>query len=161
MGREIRMVPPNWEHPKGDNSGYQSLYDEDYPSAVKEWKEGYALWEAGTHPDQEDYEYWDWMGMPPDEVMYRPAFIEDATWFQIYETVSEGTPVSPPFKTKPELVDYLVEHGDFWDQDRGDGGWERKNAESFVGTGFAMSAMARVKDGKAEIKMARDGTFDD
>ncbi len=158
MGREIRMVPPNWEHPEGNNSGYQSMYDEDYPSAVKKWKDGYALWESGNHPSQtEEYEYWDWEGMPPDEESYRPKFTEDATCFQMYETVSEGTPVSPIFKTKPELVDYLVERGDFWDQSRGHGGWERKNAESFVSTGFAFTGTFLVKDGKGTYKAARDG----
>lgn len=161
MGREIRMVPPNWEHPKGNNSGYKSLYDQDYPSAVIEWKKGYLLWEQGEHPDQEKgCEYWDYFGTTPDEDIYRPVFEEEATWFQVYETVSEGTPVTPPFATKEELVDYLVENGDFWDQSRGDGGWERKNAESFVEAGFAFSGMACVKDGKSEFKMARDGTFD-
>lgn len=158
MGREIRMVPPNWEHPKGSNSGYQSMFDEDYPSAVKKWKDEFVLWESGKHPSQQEgMEYWDWGGMPPDEENYRPAFTEDATWFQMYETVSEGTPVSPPFKTKPELVDYLVEYGDFGDLSRGDGGWKRENAESFVATGFAMSGLLIIKDGKADYRTPRDG----
>ena len=156
MGREIRMVPPNWKHPEGNNSGFQSLHDEDYETVTREWKKGYALWEKGEHPSQEDYEFWEYAGTP-DEDICRPKFTEEPTWFQMYETVSEGTPVSPPFKTKAELVDYLVKNGDFWDQSRGDGGWERKNAESFVDTGFAMSGLFIVKDGGSEFKAPRDG----
>jgi hypothetical protein len=65
---------------------------------------------------------------------------EDATWYQLWETVSEGTPVTPPFATKEELVQYLVEHGDFHDQYRRQEGvkgfkctpWSRDEAESLV-----------------------------
>jgi len=158
MGREIRRVPPNWEHPKGDGSdGYQSMYDRDYETATKEWKEGYALWESGKHPSRHiweaDDEYWDYEGTP-DKSMHRPKFTEEPTWFQVYQTVSEGTPVTPPFATKKELVDYLVENGDFWDQSRGHGGWERVNAEKFVGCGWAPSAMVIVGEG---MKTPRDG----
>ncbi len=153
MGREIRMVPPNWEHPRNEKGKYEPLYDEDYLTATKEWKAGYALWEKGEHPSQEDYPYWDYEGTP-DEAMCRPKFKEDATWIQMYETVSEGTPVSPPFATKEELVNYLVANGDFWDQSRGDGGWDRANAEKFVASGWAPSFM--VHDGK--ISAARDGS---
>jgi hypothetical protein len=64
-------------------------------------------------------------------------------WWQVYETVSEGTPVTPPFATKEELIEYLVEHGDFWDQRNRhdyrcyvDPGcyppWSRKAATTFV-----------------------------
>ena len=60
-----------------------------------------------------------------------------------------------PFATKAELVEYLVKNGDFWDQRRGHGGWERKNAEQFVEREFAISMM--VNTGTGEIKMARDG----
>ena len=154
MGREIRMVPPNWEHPKGSNDGYQSLYDEDFESAVAEWKYNYCKWENGDHPDcKEDCEYWEWDGGPPERKMYRPKFTEEPTWFQVYETVSEGTPVTPPFATKEELADYLVENGDFWDQKRGHGGWKRENAKRFVDRGFAMTGLIT----STGIKMARDG----
>ncbi len=157
MGREIRMVPPNWEHPKNDHGKIQPMHDEDYETAARKWKDGYALWEKGEHPSQKKYEYWEYAGTPDPEIC-RPKFTEDPTWFQMYETVSEGTPVSPPFETKAELVDYLVENGDFWDQKRGDGGWKRENAESFVESGFAFTGLIKIsKEGGCEIKMARDG----
>ena len=46
---------------------------------------------------------------------YRPDWPDaDATWVQLYETVSEGTPVSPAFATLPELRAWLLAHGDYW-----------------------------------------------
>lgn len=75
--------------------------------------------------------------------MYRPDWKpEEATWFQMYETVSEGTPVTPPFETREELVEYLVANGCFWDQKRRARGlsgdwmrcspWTREEATKFV-----------------------------
>lgn len=174
MGREIRKVIPNWEHPQKEypdyRSGtmrldYQPLYDRSYSEAAAEWRKEFAEWESGERAAHfaesgEDYEYWDWNGNPPDKDYYRPEWKpEDMTWFQVYETVSEGTPVTPAFATKAELVDYLVEHGDYWDQRRGDCGWSRQNAESFVGCGYAMSMTVRTSPEGVEIKMPRDGQF--
>jgi hypothetical protein len=94
---------------------------------------------------------------PPNPDSYRPKFQTEPTWYQVYETVSEGTPVTPPFATKEELVNYLVEHGDFWDQRRGHGGWSRENAERFVGAGWAPSLVTVVSRDGVQIKAPRDG----
>lgn len=152
MGREVRMVPPNWEHPKYVGHGIQGpemrlrpMHDRRYEDAAKEWIEGFIKWHVEKeYPDYADLEdkvmpYWDWSGPPPEKQYYRPWKDEEATWFQVWETVSEGTPVTPPFATKEELVDYLVAHGDTWDQKRGDAPWTRENAEAFVGAGWAPS----------------------
>jgi hypothetical protein len=77
-------------------------------------------WEAGEDPDRNEdgcRYFWEW-DMPPDPISYRPAFTSEPTWFQLYETVSEGTPVTPPFATEAELIDYLCTQGDFWSQKR-------------------------------------------
>lgn len=87
--------------------------------------------------------------MPPDPKYYRPYREEDATWYQVWETVTEGTPVTPPFATREELVDYLVKYGDEWDQKRGNGGYSRAAAEAFVNAGWAPSMV---------ITMRGDGT---
>lgn len=170
MGREIRMVPPNWEHPKievfrftpyegyGTKTECQPMYDQTFESAAAEWKAEYAEWESGMRPDYCDeessrLEFWEWHGAPPDRKYYRPWKDEEATWFQVWETVSEGTPVTPPFATREELIDYLVENGDLWDQKRGHGGWSRKNAESFVGLGWAPSLISA----SGKVYSPRDG----
>jgi hypothetical protein len=63
-----------------------------------------------------------------------PWTAEDATHFQLYETVTEGTPLSPVFATTAELVEHLVTHGDGWDRPV-----SRAAAEAFVRTGWVPS----------------------
>ena len=171
MGREIRMVPPNWEHPKSiDNYGrerLQPMFDEPFSEAKAEWLDELAKWEAGERPSyftaeagDEDLPYWEYNGNPPERAYYRPWKDEEATWVQLWETVSEGTPVSPPFETADELIAYLAEHGDFWDQKLcmepdwarlwggipGKSGWGHERASAFVKAGWAPSFI--VTDGK-------------
>lgn len=152
MGREIRRVPPNWEHPRytADNARdrraigqYISMYDQDYDSAAREWMDEFQLWLRGEHDGQTKYKtetkyFWDYHGGPPDEGSYRPAFTEEPTWYQVYETVSEGTPVTPPFATTAELVDYLVSVGEMAGT-RYNRKYSRAAAEKFVETEWAPS----------------------
>lgn len=132
MGREIRRVPANWEHPKytADNARdawqigkYKPLFDdhkkalEVFAADIQKMGLAEAIDYHGGGPQSDDYaQYGD---QPLD-------------WYQVYETVSEGTPVSPPFATQDELINYLCTHGDFWSQRRGYGPWPRINAERFV-----------------------------
>lgn len=163
MGREIRRVPPNWQHPKTNRpnhllgvmeESYQPMYDRAFAPAMREWIEEWEAWERGERPDycteeSRDLSYWEWAGGPPHPEYYRPGWKpEEMTWWQVYETVSEGTPVTPAFATQQELVDYLAEHGDFLDQKRRAEGnsimrctpWPRAEAEAFVfGDGWAPS----------------------
>jgi hypothetical protein len=157
MGREIRRVPPNWEHPRDkQDGGYIPMLDIDYDTAAQRWIDELMQWENKQEWKGKSCRYfWDWDGGPPNEEYHRPVFTEKPTWYQVYETVSEGCPVSPPFETKEELVDYLVEYGDFWDQRRGDGGWTRENAESFVRREWAPSGWMIA--GKTRLMAPRDG----
>ena len=140
MGREIRRVPPNWEHPRNERGEFRAMYDRTYAEAVAEWTAGYAKWEAGER--KSDCEFWEWEGNPPDPDYYRPEFTEEPTWFQVYQTVSEGTPVTPPFATEDELIDYLVENGDFWCQERpNESPPSRESATAFVKSGWVPSGL--------------------
>lgn len=157
MGREIRQVPPNWEHPRytADNAPHNTLrsrvgefrplFDGSYAETKREWLDGLAQREAGTHPDQLDdadvpADFWDWSGGPPRREDYRPDWPEDtATWVQLYETVSGGTPLSPPFATGDELAEWLATHQDFW----GYGPVPIETARRFVGLGWTPSAVIR------------------
>ena len=161
MGREIRRVPPNWEHPLTSAADvrehglpawrageYWPMFDETFDEAADEWEGGLQAWIARVHPDQikdpdwtKTRRYWESAGGPPDRTYYRPAFIAEPTWYQVYETVSEGTPVSPPFETPEELVDYLAANGDFWAQKRGTPPPSREAAEAFVRDGFGMTGI--------------------
>jgi nuclear transport factor 2 (NTF2) superfamily protein len=106
-------------------------------------------WEAEGKSATKKCEYWEYEGNPPDCRYCRPWKDEEATWFQVWETVSEGTPVTPPFATKEELIQYLADNGDFWDQRRAaEGthrchptGWGYENAKKFVEEEWAPSAI--------------------
>lgn len=178
MGRELRRVPENWDHPKRSvpnhrlgvmEEQYQPMRDQTAQEAFDEWLSEYQKWLGGEHdkiiaeygaddyPKTEPYRaFCEWHGSPPTPEYYRPAWKpEELTWWQVWETVSEGTPVTPPFATQAELIEYLVANGDFWDQSRRAEGesvmpcepWTRQQAESFVlGSGWAPSMVAM--DGK-------------
>lgn len=141
MGREVRKVPPNYQHPRKcthvecDNfECYEPQHDESYEEARKEWLNGLLEWLKEDH----DCDYWEYHGPPPERKVYRNYKDNEATWYQVYETITEGTPVTPAFETEHELIDYLVEHGDFWRQRRAieNGlpihGYSREAAETFV-----------------------------
>lgn len=192
MGRELRRVPPNWEHPKENKPNfsrmsmeerYTPLHDDSCESAWEDWWQRYQNWLDGGHEeviaeygaeeyprDQPYTSFCNYDGAPPRPEHYRPQWKDgEATWWQVYETVSEGTPVSPPFETQAELVEYLVENGDFWDQDRRKRGytsmpcqpWTREQAEAFVyRDGHACSmvvADGRIMSGvEANVELRRD-----
>lgn len=123
MGREIRRVPPWWQHPVDAKGNYIPLLDRSYGEAVRDYEYGLKLWEAGRHPSQYRFpddtsglsftEWCGWEGEPPDPRIYRQeSWTEDeATTVQLYENVSEGTPVSPVFATLDVLGGWMMEHG--------------------------------------------------
>jgi hypothetical protein len=147
MGREIRRVPPNWKHPTKENGCYQPMYDRTFAEAASDWKDGFAAWERGDRPpycSEEDkgLEYWEYEGAPPENrELYRPYTDAEATWFQVYETVSEGKPVTPPFETLDALAAYLAAMGTYRDRN----GWGQERADAFVRTGWVPSLL--VVDG--------------
>lgn len=167
MGREIRRVPPKWQHPTIERYGrvdMQPMYDRTFIEAEIEWLEAFDRIRRGEMSDLERECYphgvceWANDETPPDPAYYRPWSDDEATWFQLWETVSEGTPVTPPFEIEEELISYLAEHGDFWDQKRctepswptlyggvpGVSGWGRERAARFViGPGWAPSFVAK------------------
>ena len=179
MGREIRKVPSNWDHPITEDSygrkRLQPMFDDTYATASANWLNDFDRIRSGGAKGYEIECYplgvteWASENTAPDPQYYRPWADEDATWFQVWETVSEGTPVSPPFATEDELVNYLAENGDFWDQDRctkpdwdtlwggkpGVSAWGKDRAEKFVkGVGWAPSFMVLdgvAKDGVAAV----------
>lgn len=158
MGREIRRVPSNYEHPRkmyfrynGYKEDYVPLYGKSYKEAAENWITEFIKYQA--FPENPEYPYyWDWHGMPPNKEDYISYEAKDATWWQCYETVSEGTPVSPSFATAEELIDYLATYGDFWEQARAKEEERpvrpapRHLVEKFVQDGYAFSVV--FKDGQ-------------
>ncbi|MDY6957649.1 MAG: hypothetical protein SVK08_00695 [Halobacteriota archaeon] len=156
MSREVRMVPANWEHPKTEDGRYQPMHNESYKQALMKWVKGWFKWQKGFYedinhdwlPKKTDWNeitYTEWEGPPPNEEYYMPEIkAEDRTHYQMYETCSEGTPISPVMETAEELAQWLVDN----------------NASAFAGMtatyeqwlntirrGFAISAIWDEKNG--------------
>ena len=155
MGREIRKVPANWEHPKTTRWDYRLQKEVEYYKPLYEDREAALKSFAADIEKMGLAKAIDHHGGGPKSDDYVDFEGKEATWWQVYETVSEGTPVTPPFETREELVEYLVENGDFWDQKRRSEGntimpcepWSRRNAEAFVmGSGWAPSMV--IDNGK-------------
>ena len=82
MGREVRRVPPNWEHPKDEYGNYKGLHDRSFEKELKEWDAGKANWKEGGDPDfvkvaHEDgrrygdkYTWEEWYGEVPSPAWY-------------------------------------------------------------------------------------------
>lgn len=150
MGREVRLVPPNWQHPRCDRGDLQPMYRGPFSKVFTQWLEDFDRIRRGDLSETERECYAgeiplaEWLkdeGSPLDPAYYTPWEPKDATWFQVWETVSEGTPVTPAFATASELIDYLVEGGDDWDRRRGRRGYTRAQAEAFVDVGSAPTMM--------------------
>lgn len=161
MGREIRRVPANWEHPRHDSDHrragqFRPLLDGSYDDACREWWESARKWHAGEVDDREkkylaDHPwYWDWSA-PPNRECYRETFDSEPTHYQIYETVSEGTPVSPVFASLADMVEWMIQPIDRTSEYNGGADWQcmqgmtREQAEQFVGNGHSVSMM--ITDG--------------
>lgn len=122
MGREIRMVPKGWEHPKNEK-GYIPLMGGPYSERVKSWDEENAQWqkglrsnyEGGWQPKEEKYKdmpFEEWDGARPVKEEYMPEWAPgEATMLMMYEDTSEGTPISPAFETPEELAHWLADNG--------------------------------------------------
>jgi hypothetical protein len=108
VGQEIRRVPLNWQHPRQESGRFQPLHDTTFAAAVAKWKSGFARHDPAAH---EGHEYWEAEADPPDREYYRPEWTTEPAGYQIYETVSEGTPKSPVFTTEEEIVTWLVSEG--------------------------------------------------
>lgn len=143
MGREVRRVPADWKHPTDGKypSGeprYVALFDGGtYESLLAEWDAERAKWDAGQFPDyakphHKTLTYEQWAGRRPRAEDYMPRWTQgEATHLMMYETTSEGTPISPAFATPEELARWLADN----------------NASAFGSQGASYEAWLRVAQG--------------
>lgn len=102
MGREVRKVPADWEHPKTESGDYIPL-SEGYAEAAKEFMEL-----ANKEGLQRAVDYF---GGAPDQNDFMPDWEEhEKTHFQMYEDTTEGTPISPPMQTEEDLARWLADN---------------------------------------------------
>lgn len=150
MGREIRRVPKGWEHPRDGQGRFRPLYDESYEHAARAWMDAAILWDRGEHPHQKEYDktpryYWEWDQAPPDPAYYRPSWTAPADCYQLYETVSEGTPVSPVFDSIDAMIAWMTSPIDRSSEYNAGADWQsmqgmsRDQAEGFCKIGSSPS----------------------
>ena len=134
MGREVRRVPVDWQHPRYTEDDtiehgrprnwigkFIPMMDTTFHEAVTEWHEGREAWLRGEHEYQEgamavfvkDGAWYEDEVPFPCKHIYRPEYTSEPTAYQMYETVSEGTPTTPVFETPEKLAEYLAAHGDY------------------------------------------------
>lgn len=174
MSTELRRVPKNWIHPSDHKtSNYESqlafrppqyhawrpLYDEDWAHAARVWwgrRIGYALKRVFLYPlmlvglfpaTWEIADGWNTDDSPPKYWHYRPSWPTRArTHYQLYETVSEGTPISPVCATIGELVEWCAtQTREVW---VGTQGMTREEwARFFERGGYSMSGVYTPREG--------------
>lgn len=126
MGREVRMVPADWQHPKEEvphwrtgrmEERFTPLYESGWADRAKEWDAEREKWERGEFPDYAGTEskalpYDQWAGKRPYSGDYMPDWpAAQRTHLMMYENTSEGTPISPAFATPEELARWLADNG--------------------------------------------------
>ena len=115
MGREIRMVPPGWEHPKDKRGKFIPLLKMtagEYDAEAKAFKRrDFSVMPSYFRPEYFDGTFEDWAGrrQPTRRMPDFPA--GTATHWMMYESTSEGTPISPAFATAEELARWLADTG--------------------------------------------------
>jgi len=116
MGREVRMVPKNWEHPKDKSGNYIALFDSDFEECADNWDKEYSKWNRGIYPVYANEEskkmgYEEFEGERPDKNDYMPSFLDGTkNYYMMYETTTEGKPISPAFETPEELARWLYDN---------------------------------------------------
>ena len=123
MGREVRRVSKNWEHPKNDGN-LKPLLGYSFTEELKDWNEGNEQWKKGFREswddknpwkpktkDQEEMTYEEWAGEKPKAEYFMPEWKEEEkTHIQMYEDTSEGTPISPVFSNAEDLAHWLADN---------------------------------------------------
>lgn len=118
---EIRRVPRDWRHPRDAGGKYIPLFGTPFDKAMREWKANRSVYPDEPKPVRG-------AGARPERGSHVPFTLKQATHFQVYEDVSEGTPLSPVFRTKKDILEWclLVGH-------------RREDAEAFVKLGSVPS----------------------
>lgn len=126
LSREVRRVPVEWKHPKEESGKFVPLLD-GYNQDVTRWDEGNIQWKSGYvrlydyHNDNTatgwaaktemlaGLSYTEWAGPRPQPENYLPDWPNEVrTHFQMYETVTEGTPISPVLDCPETLARWLA-----------------------------------------------------
>ena len=87
MGRQLRKVAENWQHPKNENGNYIPLLDGKFSERLSKWEEENAQWEKGfsddwnggwkpREADELNMTFAEWDGEKPVKEDYMPECCE-------------------------------------------------------------------------------------
>jgi hypothetical protein len=124
MGTAVRRVASDWAHPRDDSGRYLPLRNGfDFARRARQWDEDVAKWQQGLRRDLDanGWEpikgdllattYAEYAGPRPDPQEYTPQWpASQCTHWQIYEEVTEGTPMSPVCASPEELARWMADH---------------------------------------------------
>jgi hypothetical protein len=98
MGREVRRVPASWEHPQDEHGNYIPMHEHAPEYSVGVLEEGIR-------------DGWLREEFPHTSVSIMPNWWdEDRTHYQMYEDVTEGTPISPVMESPEALARWLADN---------------------------------------------------
>lgn len=156
MGRETRRVPKDWEHPKYKDGSFVPLLGFSFSESLQEWKEIAEKWSQGldigyTKEGNQEWvpiedacrglTYEEYGGKCPCAEDYMPDWPEEErTHYQMYESTSEGTPISPVMETPEELAQWLTDN----------------RANAFAGQTASYEGWLRVCKGRSAPTMVVD-----
>lgn len=101
------MVSKDWEHPRKEDGRFKPLF-EDYEDSINYWNEDLKEY-LKDNPNNDEDDYREYAGEKPNKNDFMPKF-EGELYYMMYENTSEGTPLSPAFKTPQELAKYCAEN---------------------------------------------------
>lgn len=122
MGRQVRRVPRDWQHPQEWRRGrleFVPLLAGPFKATHEEWIADKAAWDRGERPKYwqqgSTNDYVQWAGPEPLAADYMPEWPEaERTHWQMYENTSEGTPISPVMETPHALARWLADNNASW-----------------------------------------------
>lgn len=115
MGREVRRVPPDWQHPKDKDGQHIPLRGtfRERREELAQWERGFVSdYRGGWEPKEKRH-----MKMSAEEYFgssdpkdFMPDWPDEAcTHYQMYENTTEGTPISPVIPTPEALARWLAD----------------------------------------------------
>jgi hypothetical protein len=153
MSREIRRVPVGWQHPTEPNPYWREQQAARLRRGDPEPRLHASEVQFRSLHGRDILAYYEPGEDLPDEADLMPDFGPDQQelgWC-LYQTVSEGTPITPVFSTADDLIEHLSAHGDDWTQEP----WRRAAAEAIVRTGSSFGSFVHVP-GEGLLDGARD-----
>jgi hypothetical protein len=120
MGREMRRVPADWHHPIDYKTRrHRPLMEGPWEAAAEDWDRTKAAFDRGEDENGDPlsesakgYTFDEWHGKRPEHADYMPTWPEaQRTHYQMYETCSEGTPISPVLESPEAVARWCADNG--------------------------------------------------